>query len=197
MYNYFTKKKSKKGLTLVEVICAIFVLSIIFVGILNAVAFSRQMVFTNNSREKASFKAQLVADEIFATAAGKDPDSVEASALADTINAVLNNEEDPQNIDEENMAAVGTVRYAGEGEESLSDPSDFVDDGDCYVEYSIDPVKSSEVYENEGDEGLGKYNEVAQRGWNIKVRVFYREIGSNSDFRVVDLSIFAPFNSIK
>ena len=52
---YFKKlKKSKKGFTLVEAMCAIMIMAIVFVGILNAVSFSRQMVYTNNSREKAS-----------------------------------------------------------------------------------------------------------------------------------------------
>lgn len=189
MSNYFKKKRSKKGLTLVEVICAIFVLAIVFVGVLNAVAFSRQMVFTNNAREKASFKGQLVSDEIFSTVSGSDPDSVSIDEINAKIADVINNDADPQNLDGDNMAAVGKVKAVP----SLSDPAGFSADDDCYIEYLVTPIGTADAVDNPS----GDYTEAREKGWNITVRVFYNEISADSDFRCVDISIFAPFNYIK
>ena len=118
--NYFKQKKSKKGLTLVEVLCAIFVLAIVFVGVLNAVAFSRQMVFSNNSREKASFRGQLVADEVLSICTGLNPTNVDdLTTVATKVDGVLNDMSDPQNNDSE--TAVGKVERVN----TLSDPASF------------------------------------------------------------------------
>lgn len=186
--NYFKQKKSKKGLTLVEVLCAIFVLAIVFVGVLNAVAFSRQMVFTNNSREKASFKGQLVADEVLSIATGFNPNEDPTDMLAQ-IDNVLNDMSDPQNNDSE--TAVGKVERVN----TLSDPASFnPGDSGALIQCKITGVTSETS--NEVSDGSGTYTEAVEIGWDITVRVFYREISGDSDFRCIDITAFAPSNYI-
>ncbi len=185
---YFTKK-SKKGFTLVEAICAVFVLAIVFVGVLNAVAFSRQMVLSNNAREKASYKGQLVADEIIATVTGVDPDDAESDPIA-LIEQVINNlETDPQNTDPEN--AVGHCTHV-DTYANLTSPGDFTYDataGD--VQYTLEAV--GETYTDAMD-GTVSVQEISQRGWNITVRVFYKEFEAQAEYKCVDITAFAPFN---
>jgi len=193
MSNFLKKRKSKKGLTLVEVICAMFVIMIVFVGVLNAVAFSRQMVFSNNSRESASYKGQLVADEIFSLATGCDPDSISEAELSDKLKPILENVNDPQNVEEDDKKIVGVVTYA----DPLPDPSAFSPDAkNSYIQYKIKAIKESDSKNEEVTEGSETHNDVREKGWDITVRVYYREISDNSPFRCVDYAIFAPFNSI-
>ena len=71
---FHNKKKSKKGFTLVEAVCSVMILAIVFAGVLNSIAFARQMVFTDNVRDKASDRAQIVADELINVCTGKNPD---------------------------------------------------------------------------------------------------------------------------
>lgn len=175
------KTKSKKGFTLVEAISAVFVLAIVFVGVLNAVAFSRQMVFTNNARDKASDKAQLVADEIFSTAVGYDP-ATGTVALMDALDSVLNYDSDPQN------AGIGKVNFVS----SFTDPS-AMDESMVQIECIISATTAD--YTDDVDGTVSKQN-VVELGWSIKVRAYYREIGNSGDYRCVDVSAFAPTNYI-
>ncbi len=188
--NYFKQKKSKKGLTLVEVLCAIFVLAIVFVGVLNAVAFSRQMVFSNNSREKASFRGQLVADEVLSICTGLNPTNVDdLTTVATKVDGVLNDMSDPQNNDSE--TAVGKVERVN----TLSDPASFnPGDSGALIQCKITGVTSETS--NEVSDGSGTYTEAVEIGWDITVRVFYREISGDSDFRCIDITAFAPSNYI-
>jgi len=193
MSNYLRTKKSKKGLTLVEVICAMFVLMIIFVGVLNAIAFSRQMVFSNNSRENASYKGQLVADEIFSLATGYDPDSMTEDELSEKLKPILENIDDPQNVGDDESKIVGVVTYAN----PLPDPDTFVPNTtSTYIQYNIKAIKTENVKDEDVTVGTEVHKSVVEKGWNITVRVFYREISENSPFRCVDYSIYAPFNAI-
>lgn len=193
MSNYLRTKKSKKGLTLVEVICAMFVLMIIFVGVLNAIAFSRQMVFSNNSRENASYKGQLVADEIFSLATGYDPDTMTEDELSDKLKPILENVDDPQNVGDDDSKIVGVVTYAN----PLPEPDAFVPSStSTYIQYNIKAIKTEHVKDEDVTSGSEVHKEVVEKGWNITVRVFYREISQNSPFRCVDYSIYAPFNAI-
>lgn len=181
------KAKSKKGFTLVEAICAVFVLAIVFVGVLNAVAFSRQMIFTNNARDKASDKAQLVADEIFSTAMGFDPnDAMAESDLRTAITNVVNNPNDPQNMDPD--TAIGTVNFVT----AFTEPSAMNDSMD-QIECIITPVLESCA---DAADGTVSKQEVVESGWNIQVRVFYKEIGNDYNYRCIDVSAFAPTNYV-
>lgn len=181
------KARNKKGFTLVEAICAVFVLAIVFVGVLNAVAFSRQMVFTNNARDKASDKAQLVADEIFSTAMGFDPnDAMAESDLRTAIVSVVNNPNDPQNVDPD--TAIGTVNFVT----AFTEPSAMNDSMDK-IECIITPVLESCA---DAADGTISKQEVVELGWNIQVRVFYKEIGNDYNYRCVDVSAFAPTNYV-
>lgn len=180
---YFSKK-SKKGFTLVEALCSVFVLAIVFVGVLNAVAFSRQMVFTNNAREKASYKGQLIADEIFATVTGISTDGSEDPVAA--ISAVVNDMDDPQNTDPDTK--IGTVTKVNK----LTDPKNC--NGKSLIEYTIEAVNES--YSDDTDGTVSVHN-VTEQGWNITVRVFYKEVGAQDDYKCVDISAFAPYNYIK
>ena len=192
-------KKSKKGFTLVETLCAIFVLAIVFVGILNAVAFSRQMVFTNNAREKASYEGQLIADEILSAATGFNPETDDPT---DAIEGVINNvENDPQNVKEGKTIAPGTKIV--NKVTTLTDPKNFKPTGDCHMEYTISKV--TESY-SDGMEDVPKdpaggadtvsMQEAHETGWDIVVRVFYQEIGNQGDYLCVDITAFAPYNYI-
>ena len=190
--NYLKAKKSKKGMTLVEVVCSVMVLAIVFVGVLNAVAFSRQMVFSNNSREKASFKGQLVADEIFSLATGYNPDTQEEE-LRTKLSDALTAADDPQNSEDAN--GFGNAKLVG----TLTDPSAFKPGDDkSYIEYTIEPIgKSASKSNKDTDADNTPYVDSVEIGWNIKVRVFYQEIGGHSGYRCVDIPVFAPLNYIK
>ena len=192
---YFKKlKKSKKGFTLVEAMCAIMIMAIVFVGILNAVSFSRQMVYTNNSREKASDKAQLVADEMISIATGFDPgetlDPTVTENLKVAIETVLNNagaegvEADPQ------YALIGGVEYCSE---DFVDASEFNPDTNSYIQYKLEPVGTS--LEEKDNAGIA-YKEASQRGWKITIRVYYQSIGGNNRYTAEELVAFAPTNYI-
>ena len=190
--NYLKAKKSKKGMTLVEVVCSVIVLSIVFVGVLNAVAFSRQMVFSNNSREKASFKGQLVADEIFSIATGYNPDT-QVDELKTKLSDALMADDDPQNSTEGND--FGKAKLVG----TLTDPSAFVLGEDkSYIEYTVEAIgKSASKNNKDTDSDSTPYVDSVEIGWNITVRVFYQEIGGHSGYRCVDIPVFAPLNYIK
>lgn len=192
--NYFKNKKSKKGMTLVEVVCSVIVLAIVFVGVLNAVAFSRQMVLTNNAREKASFKGQLVADEIFSLATGYDPDT-KVDELKAALNSAITAEDDPQN--DTDGTGIGKVELV----DVLSSPSDDSikeksEDG-SYIQYTVVPVGKDAASSQEVEVDGIKCIDTVEIGWDITVRVFYRQIGGQSDFRCVDIPVFAPLNYIK
>lgn len=178
-------------MTLVEVICAIFVLAIVFVGVLNAVAFSREMVFSNNSREKASFKGQLIADEIFSLATGCDPEEADAETkLINKIEAVVNNNSDPQNNDIDEKGKIGRALYV----DNFTEPDAFVPVDDAYIQYTIEKVSA---VDEPGSDETGNFTIIHEKGWNISVRVFYHQIADNSDYRCVDISLFAPLNYIQ
>jgi len=190
--NYLKAKKSKKGMTLVEVVCSVMVLAIVFVGVLNAVAFSRQMVFSNNSREKASFKGQLVADEIFSLATGYNPDTQEEE-LRTKLSDALTAADDPQNSEDAN--GFGNAKLV----DTLTDPSVFTPGDDkSYIQYTIEGIgKSVSKSNKDTDADNVPYVDSVEIGWNIKVRVFYQEIGLQSGYRCVDIPVFAPLNYIK
>ena len=164
---YFKKlKKSKKGFTLVEAMCAIMIMAIVFVGILNAVAFSRQMVYTNNSREKASDRAQLVADEMISIATGFDP--------GETL--------DPTVTENLKVAIEDVLNYSSE-----FDPETHSD-----IQYKLEPVGTTTDDVTEGT----PHKAVTQRGWQITVRVYYQSIGGNNRYTAEELVAFAPTNYI-
>ncbi|MCK8058902.1 MULTISPECIES: prepilin-type N-terminal cleavage/methylation domain-containing protein [unclassified Fusibacter] len=56
--------KKKNGMTLVEVILAMAILSIIMIGFLNLFAFSFTNIASNGSRTGASYKAQSIVDGV-------------------------------------------------------------------------------------------------------------------------------------
>lgn len=66
-------RKSKKGMTLVELVVAIAVVSIVFSAAMGAIVHGYAAVVQNNSAEEASIRAQGVADTV-------------ASTLGDVIN---------------------------------------------------------------------------------------------------------------
>lgn len=191
---YFKKlKKSKKGFTLVEAMCAIMIMAIVFVGILNAVAFSRQMVYTNNSREKASDRAQLVADEMISIATGFDPgetlDPTVTENLKVAIEDVLNYSGadgvggDPQ------YTIIGGVEYCiGD----FVDASEFDPETHSDIQYKLEPVGTTTDDVTEGT----PHKAVTQRGWQITVRVYYQSIGGNNRYTAEELVAFAPTNYI-
>lgn len=182
--NKFRKKKSKKGFTLVEAICAVMILAIVFVGVLNAVAFSRQMVFTNNAREKASDNAQLIADQIFTIATDYNPD--DAGAL-DNLKTELSSTLTTSDND-----GIGAITYVT----AFSDDRSTLPTGYSYsVQYKIDSVSASSAdITDAGGAVIG--HETTQSGWNITVRCYYQRFGTGNDWDCVEVSAFASPNVI-
>lgn len=181
---FFGMKKSKKGFTLVETMAAIMIFAIVVVGILNAVAFARQMVFTDNVKEKASDKAQLIADEIITTAMGHDPNSTtEPADVISAIALVTNDSSDPQ------TALIGEVTNVS----SFTDPASYVEGTDPEIQYIIAPVSSSAT---DAVDGTVSLQEVQEAGWNITVRVYYQRINNNDSYDCVEVSAFAPFSYV-
>ncbi len=183
--NYFHKKtKSKKGVTLVEVLCSVLILAIVFAGVLNAVAFSQQMVYTDNVRDKASDISQLVADEVMNICTGKDPeDTSSPAAIENDINDIVNNTIDPQ------YASIGEVKIVP-GFTSLEayDPTH-----DPQVQVMIEPVTESMADNTVA--GI-QTKETTQAGWNITLRVYYRSVNGKKNWTATEISAFAPFNTV-
>lgn len=170
------KSKSKKGYTLVEALGACFVLMIVFTGVLNSVAFAQRLVYSNNSKEKASDTAQLVADELIVVARGSDDvtaaqTKIAASKVFDTS--------DPQ------YAIIGDVQEVV----AFSEP----DAAHGVIQYTL-------AYQNNSttnvDITVGGANvqgsSVKQDGILINVRVYYKRFTNSSKYDCVDLVAFAP-----
>ncbi len=67
MKKFKRRYKSKKGLTLVELIVAIAVVSIVFSAAMTAIVHGYASIAQNNSIDEASIKAQGVADTVAST----------------------------------------------------------------------------------------------------------------------------------
>ncbi len=177
--NHFLKRfnKSKKGFTLVEVLASIFVLTIVFMGVLCAVAFSRQMVFTNNNKEKASDQAQLVADEIITLVTGVE-NYGDATTKVDNYyrtgaGAAAGTKMD-RDIDEVTTFAEPT---------SSTSPK---------IQYTITPAAPATATDTDTDDAAGNdYVETQQQGYNITVRVYYDKINGNGGYECVEINGFA------
>ena len=185
MLSKFLKtKKSKKGFTLVEALASVMILALVFVGILNAVAFARQMVFTDNVRDLASEKAQLISDEIIATAEGHDPtQAAEIINIETEVSQIANNASDTQ------TDLIGEATKVN----TFTDPAAFVKGTTPEIQYIITPVTDSVI---DTDNGTVSYKEVVQAGWNVKVRVYYQRINQNDAYDCVEVSAFAPHSYI-
>lgn len=165
--------KSKKGFTLVEVLASAFVLVIVFTGVLSAVAFSRQMVFTDNEREKASDEAQLIADEIISVAKGSADISDASTKIADYYTALST----PKNVAD--MTAFG-FSYSGGTTESkyqytLAESSDNCTDTDT-----------------SGLSGTLQGKVTTQQGFDLTVRVYYQRINGGGGYDCVEVTAFVP-----
>lgn len=181
MFQVTTKKKhflkrfnkSKKGFTLVEVLASIFVLTIVFMGVLCAVAFSRQMVFTNNNKEKASDQAQLVADEIITLVTG----------VAD-IDAARHNVEEYYDTGAGARTDIADVTTSAFAEPTSSTSPK--------IQYTITPAAPATATDTDTDDAAGNdYVETQQQGYNITVRVYYDKINGNGGYECVEINGFA------
>lgn len=201
MTKFFKKKlKSKKGFSLVESICGIMLLAVITVGVLNSVAFSREMIYTNNAREKASDKAQLVADEIVASATGVDPagDDAAVSYIVNKMNEIANTENPIGTVKDIQTDDIGKVYYMKDGFETpaLNDPDPKL------IQYTLEPVKTGSLEETkekfkvDGVDLNVDVRKAVQVGWKIKVRVYYGKIGGEATYRTVDFDAFAAKNQV-
>lgn len=190
------KARSKKGFTLVEVITAIMVFAIVTVGILNAVAFSREMIYSNNSRDKASEKAQLVADEIVSIATGVEPTG---STKADIVAAVkkVTNAPDSSTANNVQAEAIGEASMVSE----FTTPGP---EGVTMIQYKIEPLEVEDAFEttrvvrkdDSGRDVEAQKIETQSKGWKIQVRAYYKNIGGSDEYRCVDINAFAPYNII-
>lgn len=191
--NLFRKKAhSKKGFTLVEAMCSVMILAIVTVGVLNAVAFSREMIYSNNARDKAADKAQLVADEIVSAVTGIAPTAGDEAyrAIDSKVNAIAN---DSTGADVQ-ARSIGNVIRVGD---DFSPPTN---DSDPMIQYKLTArdIDSDEEVTQIMPSGDTDSNvevtvvESLQTGWDIQVRVYYKQIGGRGDYKVVDFSAFAP-----
>lgn len=181
------KLRSKKGFTLVETLCAVMVLAIVCVGVLNSVAFSREMVYTNNEREKASYKAQFVADEIISAATGMTPPDDE-SKIVEKVERIANSSggDDVQN------ESIGSVENVGSADK-FHDPRN----DDNLIQYVL-IANSEEVVSDtdmmvkvNGIEQTTKIHDVKQPGWDILVRVYYKRVGGDDAYNYVEVQAYA------
>lgn len=170
------KSKSKKGYTLVEALGACIVLMIIFTGVLNSVAFAQRLVYSNNSKEKASDTAQLVADELIVIARGSD--SVDAAQEKIAESKVFD-ESDPQ------FAIIGNVEEV----DDFSEP-----DGTHGIIQYILTEQGDSKEDTELDVGgeTVQGNSIKQCGVLINVRVYYKRFTNSTQYDCVDLVAFAP-----
>lgn len=63
--------KTKKGVTLVELIAAIAILSMVVIGTVTAVVLAQQAMLGDNLQENASLQAQQIADALLEEMSGK------------------------------------------------------------------------------------------------------------------------------
>ena len=176
--------KSKKGFTLVEVLASLFVLVIVFTGVLSAVAFSRQMVFTNNNKEKASDEAQLIADEIVSVTKG----CVDlTAALTDVADYFAPDPSDPTaTARAEEKAKVEDFGYTGTGNHCqyvIEGVGFSSTDTDIDVTTTVSGSTVSAV-------------ETKQQGFKITVRVYYSRINGDGGYECVEITAFSPTVSI-
>lgn len=162
------------------------VFAIVTVGVLNAVAYSREMVYTNNAREKASDKAQLVADEILSAARGVDPTGADAVRIInDSVSAIANN-----GSGDVQTSSIGTVKYVTDFQEPTS--------SDEMIQYTLTPITEDVIDATDTEitvDGITQRPTIyvsKQPGWQIHVRVYYKRVANDNDYRVVDVSGFAP-----
>ncbi len=186
--NYFhNKKKSKKGFTLVEAVCSVMILAIVFAGVLNSIAFARQMVFTDNVRDKASDRAQIVADELINVCTGKNPDDPDLTnvlaSIENEVNDVINNADDPQ------YDHVGNVTLVS----SLTGVDAYNPAHNPEIQVTIEPVSESMA-----DVTVGGFDskETTQAGWNITLRIYYQAIGRQDHWQATEISAFAPYTYV-
>lgn len=192
--NYIKRKsRSKKGMTLVETVCAIMVLAIVVVGVLNSVSFSREMVYTNNAREKASDKAQLVADEIQSAATGVDPGASGGDTIIeDKVNAIAN--EGVSGAVNDQNEEIGTVTRVSELN-AFHDP--VSPSGDDYIQYLITAITDEDETTTDTESIVGGYTRtstvttVMQPGWDITVRVYYKTVANDNNYKYVEVKAFS------
>lgn len=171
--------KSKKGFTLVEVLASLFVLVIVFTGVLSAVAFSRQMVFTNNNKEKASDEAQLIADEIISVTSG----CVDiTAACTDVADYFAPDPSDPTAVARAEDKTGASFGYSGAATES-------------YCQYMIEEVGFSDTDTEASTTVSGSTVsaiETKQQGFKITVRVYYSRINGGGGYECVEITAFSP-----
>ena len=74
------------------------------------------------------------------------------------------------------------------------DVTNFNPETDCEIQYTLTPV--GEVFVDTENDGLtAKW--LKQRGWEIKVRVYYQTVGQGNRYNAAELSVFAPANYIE
>lgn len=81
-------KRSKKGMTLVELIVAIALISIVFASAMTGIVHGYASVASNKTMEDASMQAQGVAD-IVTTELNKTTSTNGATSIDDAVNAVM------------------------------------------------------------------------------------------------------------
>lgn len=164
--------KNKKGMTLIEVLCSIFVLAIVFAGVVSAVVFSQSMVYTDNARDKASDQAQLVADELLTVAKGCD------GTIASTRSAIE-----------------AYLLSSGEDIEYKVDSSAFGYSGaaDEEIQYTLVECKDTDTDDTTTVSGNTVPAVTAtEQGVTIIVRVYYQKVNGGGAYDCVEVSAFAP-----
>ena len=175
--------------------CSVIILAIVCVGVLNAVAFSREMIFSNNNREKASEKAQLVADEIIIALAGISPEDSTALGQIDTK---MNNIANDNTAADTQLSTIGKVIRRDKAD-GFKPPSN----DDEMIQYIVDPVKADTDVATDigvridGGSAVATIHTPSIPGWDITVRVYYKQVGNTGDYKVVEVSAFAPRDSVK
>ncbi len=167
------------------------ILAFVCAGVLSSVAYSREMIYSNNSREKASDKAQFISDEIIVAATGVDPAAPDgATLIATSMNSIANN----ASASDIQTESIGVVNFVSDYFEPTN--------SDQTIQYKLEAIPADVIEETDTEIRRGGITEhatvrnVTQMGWKIAVRVYYKEIGGGDDYRYVDVEAFAPKASI-
>lgn len=62
--NKYSKLRSKKGTTMVEVLASVLILAIVVVAVLTTISFSQRTIVSGSSQSKAAADAQTIADTL-------------------------------------------------------------------------------------------------------------------------------------
>ena len=81
----FSKLRSKKGTTMVEVLVSVLILAIVVVAVLTTISFSQRTIVSGSSQSKAAADAQTIADALISQLNTDDAPTVEGNKIEGAV----------------------------------------------------------------------------------------------------------------